>query len=54
MDYAWKTGRVKQGKRVMPLAIETSKWIYAGQVLTWTAGPFPVPVDSKSGAATTA
>jgi 3-oxoacyl-[acyl-carrier-protein] synthase-3 len=37
LDLAWKTGRVKQGDRVMLLAIETSKWKYAGNVLVWTA-----------------
>jgi 3-oxoacyl-[acyl-carrier-protein] synthase III len=40
LDLAWKTGRVKQGDRVMLLAIETSKWKYAGAVLTWTAAPY--------------
>jgi 3-oxoacyl-[acyl-carrier-protein] synthase-3 len=40
LDLAWKTARVKQGDRVMLLAIETSKWKYAGTVLTWTAAPY--------------
>jgi hypothetical protein len=31
---------VKQGDRIMLLAIETSKWKYAGMVLTWTAAPY--------------
>ncbi len=39
LDHAWKTGRVKAGLRVMLLAIETSKWKYAGIVFNWTAGP---------------
>lgn len=39
LDYAWKTGQVKPGDRVMLLAIETSKWKYAGMVLDWTAAP---------------
>jgi 3-oxoacyl-[acyl-carrier-protein] synthase-3 len=43
LDLAWKTGRVKQGDRVMLLAIETSKWKYAGAVLTWTAAPYGAP-----------
>jgi len=43
LDYAWKTGRVKQGDRVMLLAIETSKWKYAGTVFPWTAEPCPAP-----------
>ena len=42
IDHAWKTGRVKRGDRVMLLAIETSKWIYAGMVLPWTAPPCPM------------
>src|SRR3954470_19163417 len=37
LDHAWKTGAVKQGDLVMLLAIETSKWKYAGNVLRWTA-----------------
>jgi len=41
LDYAWTTGRVKPGDRVMLLAIETSKWKYAGIVLDWTAPPLP-------------
>jgi 3-oxoacyl-[acyl-carrier-protein] synthase III len=39
LDHAWKTGRVKAGQRVMLLAIETSKWKYAGIVFDWTAAP---------------
>jgi 3-oxoacyl-[acyl-carrier-protein] synthase-3 len=41
VDYAWKTGRVKTGDRMMLLAIETSKWIYAGMVVPWTAATCP-------------
>jgi 3-oxoacyl-[acyl-carrier-protein] synthase-3 len=37
LDHAWRTGRVKPGDRVMLLAIETSKWKYAGLVFDWTA-----------------
>ena len=37
VDYAWTTGRVKAGEMMMILAIETSKWKYAGMVLPWTA-----------------
>jgi 3-oxoacyl-[acyl-carrier-protein] synthase-3 len=40
LDYAWKTGRVKSGDRLMLLAIESSKWIYAGMVLVWSALPY--------------
>jgi 3-oxoacyl-[acyl-carrier-protein] synthase III len=41
LDYAWKTGAVKEGDLVMLLAIETSKWKYGGIVLPWTAAPVP-------------
>jgi 3-oxoacyl-[acyl-carrier-protein] synthase III len=41
VDYAWKTGAVKEGDMVMLLAIETSKWKYGGMVLPWTAAPVP-------------
>jgi 3-oxoacyl-[acyl-carrier-protein] synthase-3 len=36
LDFGWQTGRIKQGDRVLLLAIETSKWKYAGMVLPWT------------------
>ena len=39
LDYGWKTGAIKQGDTVMLLAIETSKWKYAGNVFPWTAAP---------------
>jgi 3-oxoacyl-[acyl-carrier-protein] synthase III len=39
VDYAWTTGRVKPGEMMMILAIETSKWKYAGMVLPWAAQP---------------
>ena len=41
MDYAWKTGAVTKGDMVMLLAIETSRWKYAGWVFPWTAEPVP-------------
>lgn len=37
LDYGWQAGRIKQGDLIMVLAIETSKWKYAGMVLPWTA-----------------
>jgi 3-oxoacyl-[acyl-carrier-protein] synthase-3 len=40
LDDAWRKGRLKPGDKVMVLAIETSKWKYAGMVLTWTAAPY--------------
>jgi 3-oxoacyl-[acyl-carrier-protein] synthase-3 len=39
LDDAWKNGRLEQGDKVMLLAIETSKWKYAGIVFAWTAEP---------------
>jgi 3-oxoacyl-[acyl-carrier-protein] synthase III len=36
LDDAWRKGRLKPGDKVMLLAIETSKWKYAGMVLDWT------------------
>ena len=40
LDSAWKRGQVKQGDVVMVLAIETSKWKYAGMVFPWTAAAY--------------
>jgi 3-oxoacyl-[acyl-carrier-protein] synthase-3 len=40
LDHAWKTGAAKSGDRLLLLAIESSKWIYAGMVLTWAAAPY--------------
>ncbi|MEJ3743475.1 ketoacyl-ACP synthase III [Actinomycetes bacterium KLBMP 9797] len=37
LDDAWTGGRVRPGDRVLLLAIETSRWLYAGVALTWTA-----------------
>jgi 3-oxoacyl-[acyl-carrier-protein] synthase-3 len=54
LDYAWKMGKLENGDTIMILAIETSKWKYAGMVFPWTAGPCPVEAESAPGAATTA
>ena len=40
LDDAWKKDRVKPGDKVMVLAIETSKWKYAGAVMSWTAAAY--------------
>jgi 3-oxoacyl-[acyl-carrier-protein] synthase-3 len=37
LDDAWTTGRIRPGDRVLLLAVETSKWLYAGLALNWTA-----------------
>lgn len=39
VDTGWTTGRLQPGETIMLLAIETSKWIYGGMVLPWTASP---------------
>jgi 3-oxoacyl-[acyl-carrier-protein] synthase III len=41
LDHVWRTGQLNAGDRVMLLAIETSRWKYAGEVLTWTAAKEP-------------
>jgi 3-oxoacyl-[acyl-carrier-protein] synthase-3 len=50
LDYAWTSGRLEPGDRVMVLAIETSKWKYAGMVFPWTAPACPVPDPSHTAA----
>jgi 3-oxoacyl-[acyl-carrier-protein] synthase III len=39
VDFGWKSGKLQPGQTVMLLAIETSKWKYAGWVFPWTAAP---------------
>jgi 3-oxoacyl-[acyl-carrier-protein] synthase-3 len=39
LDHAWTSGRIQPGDRVLLLAVETSRWLYAGAGLTWTAEP---------------
>jgi 3-oxoacyl-[acyl-carrier-protein] synthase III len=51
VDYAWKTGAVKEGDMIMLLAIETSKWKYGGMVLPWTAAPVPAKEGLSQAAA---
>lgn len=51
IDYAWKTGQVRQDDMVMLLAIETSKWKYGGMVLPWTAAAIPASREGLSQAA---
>jgi 3-oxoacyl-[acyl-carrier-protein] synthase-3 len=40
LDRAWSQGRLQPGQRVMLLGMETTKWIYAGMIVDWTAS-FP-------------
>jgi 3-oxoacyl-[acyl-carrier-protein] synthase-3 len=41
LDDAWLKGKLQPGTMIMLLAIETSKWKYAGWVFPWTAGAAP-------------
>ncbi|MFB8004663.1 3-oxoacyl-ACP synthase III family protein [Nocardia sp. NPDC056000] len=41
LDDAWQHGRIRPGDKVLLLGIETSRWIYAGMALTWTAEKSP-------------
>jgi 3-oxoacyl-[acyl-carrier-protein] synthase III len=45
LDQASRTGKLDPGALVMLLAIESSKWKYAGMILPWTAS---VPADSAT------
>jgi 3-oxoacyl-[acyl-carrier-protein] synthase-3 len=51
LDNAWRNGRVKPGDRIMLVGLESTKWIYAGAVVDWTAAR-PVPSQRLAGAAT--
>jgi 3-oxoacyl-[acyl-carrier-protein] synthase-3 len=51
LDHGWVTGRLRQGQRLMLLAIETSKWKYAGWVFPWTAPPLPTTAAAIGDAA---
>lgn len=48
LDYGWKQGQFKPGDMLMILAIETSKWIYAGMVFPWTAQPYATQREHAS------
>ena len=37
LDHAWRNGQVKVGDRIMLVGLESTKWIYAGAVVDWTA-----------------
>lgn len=54
LDDAWRKGRLAHGDRIALLAIETSKWIYAGSIVDWSIAPRPredaaVVVEGSSG-----
>jgi 3-oxoacyl-[acyl-carrier-protein] synthase-3 len=46
LDDAWTGGRIGPGDRVLLLGIETSRWLYAGVALTWTADPATDPATA--------
>lgn len=48
LDHAVTSGAISQGDLVMLLAIETSKWKYAGTVVRWTAPPVPDGTSSAT------
>jgi 3-oxoacyl-[acyl-carrier-protein] synthase-3 len=48
LDYGWRNGTLKAGQMVMLLAIETSKWKYAGWVFRWTAAPISATASSAA------
>jgi 3-oxoacyl-[acyl-carrier-protein] synthase-3 len=50
LDHGWKTGKLTAGQLVMLLAIETSKWKYAGWVFRWTAAPVSGSVSPAAAA----
>ncbi|WP_031075826.1 3-oxoacyl-ACP synthase III family protein [Streptomyces sp. NRRL WC-3742] len=37
LDDAWRSGRIRPGDRLMLIGVESTKWIYAGAVVDWTA-----------------
>lgn len=46
LNDGWESGRVLPGRRVMLMAIEASRYVYAGLTLTWTA-PTPEPLPAR-------
>ena len=44
LDEAWKKGQVEPGQRIMLIGVESTKWIYAGVVVDWTA---PNPANAQ-------
>jgi 3-oxoacyl-[acyl-carrier-protein] synthase-3 len=50
LDAGWTEGRVRPGDKVLLLAIEASRYVYAGLTLTWEA-PFPTQATTGEGAA---
>lgn len=47
LDHAWTSGVLKEGDRLLLLGMETTKWIYAGMVVDWTAAPPPASSEAK-------
>jgi 3-oxoacyl-[acyl-carrier-protein] synthase-3 len=42
-DHAWRSGLIQPGHRVMLVGVEATKWVYAGELVDWTA---PTPARS--------
>ncbi len=47
LDAGWAEGRIRPGHKVLLLAIEASRYVYAGLTLTWEAPPFPPGSDLR-------
>jgi 3-oxoacyl-[acyl-carrier-protein] synthase-3 len=47
LDAGWTSGRIRPGDTVMLLAVEASRYLYAGLTLTWDA-PTPPPTSTPS------
>jgi 3-oxoacyl-[acyl-carrier-protein] synthase III len=45
IDDSWRRGLLQPGNRVLLLALETSKWMYAGTIVNWSA---PAPSSAHS------
>jgi len=36
-DHAWRSGLFRPGQRIMLVGVEATKWVYAGEIVDWTA-----------------
>ncbi len=36
-DHAWRSGLFEPGQRIMLVGVEATKWVYAGEIVDWTA-----------------
>jgi 3-oxoacyl-[acyl-carrier-protein] synthase III len=52
LDHEWRTGGVRPGHRALLVGVESTKWIYAGIVVDWTAArPERTPAPAIGAAA---